>query len=64
MCCQKLRYKDYQLLKKEQVDTARLNVPQGMVEELTSMKDLGAFLSQDEKLYRWWRVNMGYQKDN
>jgi hypothetical protein len=28
------------------------------------MKELGAFLSQDEEIYRWWRVNMGYVKDD
>jgi hypothetical protein len=58
-----LRYKDYHLLKKEAVDKSRLNVPLGMVKELTSMKELGAFLSQDDVVYRWWRINMGYHKD-
>lgn len=50
-------------MKKEEVDKARMSVPQGDVQELISVKELGALLSQDEKLYRWWRVNMGYQKD-
>ena len=50
-------------MKKEKVDTARIGVPQGEVEEVTSVKDFGTFLSCDEELYRWWRVNMGYQKD-
>jgi hypothetical protein len=50
-------------MKKEQVDEARLNILQGEVQEVTSVKDLGALLSQDEELYKWWRVNMGYKKD-
>jgi len=58
-----LRYKDYQLLKKEMVPYCRLDVPAGSVRELTSMKELGAFLARDEEIYRWWRVNMGYVKD-
>jgi len=50
-------------MKKEQVDKARINVPQGEVQEVTSVKGLGALLSRDEELYKWWRVNMGYQRD-
>ena len=41
----------------------KLDVPQGSVRELTSMKELGVFLARDEEIYRWWRVNMGYMKD-
>jgi hypothetical protein len=59
---QKLRYKDYQLMKKEEVDTARMSTPPGDVEEITSVKDLGAILERDERLYQWWRVGMGYGK--
>jgi hypothetical protein len=61
---QKLRYKDYQLLKKEAVEECRLGVPAGTVRELTSVKEFGAFLSRDDEIYRWWRVNMGYVRDN
>ena len=50
-------------MKKEEVDKARMTVPQGEVQEVTSVKDLGALLSKDEELSKWWRVNMGYQKD-
>jgi hypothetical protein len=50
-------------MKKEEVEKARIGIPQGEVQEVTSVKDLGALLSQDEELHRWWRVNMGYQKD-
>jgi hypothetical protein len=62
---QKLKYKDYQLLKKEVVSECRLEVevPAGSVKELMSMKELGAFLSRDNEIYRWWRVNMGYMKE-
>jgi len=51
-------------LKKEQVERRGLDVEKGVVKELTSMKELGAFLSGDEELYQWWRINMGYQKDD
>jgi hypothetical protein len=30
--------------------------------ELTSMKELGAFLEKNEVIYDWWRVNMGFKK--
>ena len=36
---QKLRYKDYQLMKKEEVDRARMSVPREEVQEVTSVKD-------------------------
>ena len=51
------------MLKKEPVEKAHLDVAEGSVTELTSMKELGAFLARDEELLRWWRVQMGYQKD-
>jgi hypothetical protein len=57
-----LRYKDYHLLKKEAVPSANLAVEPGNVMELTSMKELGAFLERNEEIYEWWRVNMGYRK--
>ena len=59
---QNLRYKDYQLMKKEVVDKARLSIPKGEVQEVTSMKELGALFSLDQELYKWWRVNMGFEK--
>ena len=49
-------------MKKEEVDTARIGVPQGEVEEVTSVKDFGTLLSRDEELYKWWRISMGYSK--
>jgi hypothetical protein len=51
-------------LKKEPVPDCRLGLPAGTVKELTSVKELGGFLSRDHELYRWWRVNMGYLKDD
>jgi hypothetical protein len=50
-------------MKKEEVDRARMRVPKGDVQEVTSVKELGALISRDEELYKWWRLNMGYQKD-
>lgn len=50
-------------MKKEEVDRARMSVPKGDVQEVTSVKELGALISRDEELYKWWRLNMGYQKD-
>ena len=46
------------------MENLRLDVPPGTVKEMTSMKELGAFLSRDDEIYRWWRVNMGYVKDD
>jgi hypothetical protein len=57
-----LRYKDYHLLKKEVVNQARLDVEEGTVMEVTSMKELGAFLERDPVLWKWWRVWMGFEK--
>lgn len=59
----KLRYKDYQLMKREEVDKRGLDVEPGDVKELTSMKELGAFLEKNGGIYEWWRVGMGYKKD-
>lgn len=51
-------------MKKETVRECRLDVPAGTVRELTSVKEFGAFLARDEEIYRWWRVHMGYVKDD
>lgn len=48
------------MLKKEPVEIARLDVEEGAVMELTSMKELGTFLSRDDELLKWWKVHMGY----
>jgi hypothetical protein len=41
----------------------QLGVNKGEVLEITSMKELGAFLGRDEELLRWWRGGMGYLRD-
>jgi len=63
----KLRYKDYRLMKKEEVSDRKgrldqLGVKQGSVREFGDMKDFGGFLAGDEELLRWWRRNMGFVK--
>jgi hypothetical protein len=45
---------------KEEVGERRLDVEPGRVKELTSMKELGAFLERDLEIYGWWRRCMGY----
>lgn len=61
---QKLRYKDYHMMKKEEVARKALDVEPGAVQELTSMKELGAFLERNQEMYEWWRVGMGYKKED
>ena len=58
-----MRYKDFHLLKKDVVKKRGLDVELGVVKELNSMKDYGAFLERDAELLRWWRVHMGFVKD-
>ncbi len=61
---QKLRYKDYHLMKKEEVKDRGLDVQPGTVTELASMKELGSFLERNGEMYEWWKVHMGYRKGN
>ncbi|KAH8792788.1 hypothetical protein F5882DRAFT_399508 [Hyaloscypha sp. PMI_1271] len=56
----KLRYKDFRLMGKDEVNERRLDVAAGEVVELTSMKEFAAFLEKDPVIYEWWRVRMGY----
>jgi hypothetical protein len=49
-------------LGKDQVEEQRLDVEPGRVKELTSMKELGAFLEGDPELYQWWRLKMRYKE--
>jgi hypothetical protein len=51
------------LLKKEAVERPRLNIEPGTVNVKTSMKGLVAFLEKEPELYEWWRIHMGYKKD-
>ncbi|KAL8678976.1 MAG: hypothetical protein Q9186_004697 [Xanthomendoza sp. 1 TL-2023] len=62
----RLRYKDYRLLRLEAVTQgglgqARLPLTPGNVQELSSMKDLSAYLSGCEML-TWWTEHMGFAK--
>ncbi|CAL3962966.1 hypothetical protein PZA11_000028 [Diplocarpon coronariae] len=58
----KLRYKDYHLLRREDVKARGMAIEPGSVVELTTMKDLGAFLEGSREMHTWWRVHMGYTK--
>lgn len=49
-------------MKKEEVNRRGLDIEPGTVTELTSMKDLGAFLERNGEMYEWWKVHMGYKK--
>jgi hypothetical protein len=57
---QKLRYKDFRLMGKEEGLERRLDVEPGRVVELTSMKEFAASLENDPVIYEWWRVKMGF----
>jgi hypothetical protein len=64
---QKLRYKDMQLLKREEISEPHLStlgVKEGDVREIEEIKDFAKFLEKDPSLYRAWRVGMGYVKDH
>jgi hypothetical protein len=69
---QRLRYKDFQLVKKaaeKHVDndsgkeTSDSNLNYGKLEEVESVKEFGARMA---KLYvlSWWRIGMGYAHDD
>ena len=64
---QRLRYKDFQLVKKPaekqsegQADNSK--VPYGKLEEMDTVKEFGAQM-KSFGVWNWWRVGMGYQKD-
>jgi hypothetical protein len=64
---QRLRYKDFHLVKKPAyklvdgpVDNKK--VPSGKLEETHTVKDFGAIM-QSLGVWNWWRTGMGYQKD-
>ncbi|TVY67423.1 hypothetical protein LSUE1_G008614 [Lachnellula suecica] len=64
---QKLRYKDMRLLKREiipELRLAALGVQEGNVREIEEIKDFGKLLEKDAALFRWWRIGMGYLKDD
>ncbi|KAL8800911.1 MAG: hypothetical protein Q9182_004835 [Xanthomendoza sp. 2 TL-2023] len=59
------RYKDYRLLRLEAVTQGlgqgQLPVAPGNVQEVSSMKDLSAYLSRCEML-TWWTEHMGFAR--
>ncbi|KAB8297764.1 hypothetical protein EYC80_001565 [Monilinia laxa] len=54
-----LRYKNFELMKKEGVEGRRLDIPAGKVRQLESLKDYGIEVGKDEVLRKWWRLHMG-----
>lgn len=59
---QGLRYKDYQLLRCEQVLEGRLNVGLGSVKRFKDVKELAADLAECGVL-EWWRRGMGFARE-
>lgn len=65
---QRLRYKDFQLVKKPaekqhegQSDNC-CKVPYGKLEEMDTVKEFGAQM-ESFGIWKWWRTGMGYAKD-
>ncbi|KAI9649888.1 hypothetical protein NHQ30_002472 [Ciborinia camelliae] len=58
-----LRYKNFELMKKEVVEERKLDVPIGRVRQLESLKDYGIEVGKDEVLRKWWRLHMGFVKE-
>jgi hypothetical protein len=62
---QRLRYKDFQLVKKpatielEHGKSQEQSIPYGKLEEVESVKDYGAMM-EDLGVRNWWRRGMGY----
>ena len=62
---QRLRYKDFQLVKKpaekqeESNEGEDGNVPYGKLEEVESVKEFGAKM-EGFAVWKWWRMGMGY----
>ncbi|KAF3052772.1 hypothetical protein E8E11_011270 [Didymella keratinophila] len=64
---QRLRYKDFQLVRKpaEKQTESQSNdskIPYGKLEEMDTVKEFGAQM-ESFGVWNWWRVGMGYQKD-
>ena len=66
---QRLRYKDFQLVKKpaerqkESVEVEEANVTYGKLEEVESVRGFGARM-EGFGVWRWWRIGMGYVGDD
>lgn len=62
---QRLRYKDFQLVKKpaekqaEGIEVEDGKVAYGKLEEVESVKEFGGRM-EDFGVWKWWRVGMGY----
>ncbi|KAF1852117.1 uncharacterized protein K460DRAFT_270379 [Cucurbitaria berberidis CBS 394.84] len=62
---QRLRYKDFQLVKKpalkqeENIEVEHANAAYGKLEEVESVKDFGARM-EGFGVWKWWRIGMGY----
>jgi hypothetical protein len=55
------------LLKRETIP--RLHLPtlgirEGDVSEIEEIKNFGKFLEKDPSIFQWWRIAMGYVKDD
>ncbi|KAL9098030.1 MAG: hypothetical protein Q9163_006225 [Psora crenata] len=57
----RLRYKDYQHLRSERVETGRLNTPPGSVRQFETVKALATDLTECGVL-EWWEQSMGFSK--
>ena len=56
---QRLRYRDYRLLRLEAVTTGQLTTAPGNVAEFGAMKGLSAHLEECE-VWEWWAGHMGF----
>ncbi|KAH6619037.1 hypothetical protein C7974DRAFT_465540 [Boeremia exigua] len=62
---QRLRYKDFQLVRKpaqKHANGPADSIKYGKLEELDTVKEFGAQM-ESFGVWEWWRVGMGYQKD-
>ncbi|CAG8977964.1 hypothetical protein HYALB_00001845 [Hymenoscyphus albidus] len=63
---QRLRYKDMQLLEREEIPESalvRLGIREGDVLEIEEIKEFGRLLERDSGLFGWWRRGMGFMRD-
>ncbi len=58
---QRLRYKDYRLLRLEAVTEGQLGITPGNVHEFDSMKDLSTYL-EECNILPWWTEHMGFNQ--
>lgn len=50
-------------MKKDGVEERRLDVPIGKVKQLESLKEYGVEVGKDDVLRKWWRLHMGFMKE-